>query len=205
MRGGVARFFSREILVTESVLTLPASPPRKLSIGVTRVPKIMKTFFEKDSLGNWNTLPPVPEDKIKNVNCHRFILYLVGKMTWEEMTSDAKAQKEAGREYIYSKQAMNISNEPFYPVNDKAELYSLADIYCKIDETYIGQILDTETDELAHSFLSTRELDNKYSCFDKPGFLYPFKIYELGELLDFVNKDGEKPYRNQKWRFITLK
>lgn len=176
-------------------------------VGPETVVKIIrfKPLYVKDSSGNWDTVPPVPEEKMRHVNCHRFILYVLGHMSWEEMTADSKAQREAGEEYIYGQQALSISDEPFTHVDSKESLYSLANKHCDVGRTYIGQVLDTQTGELAHSFLLTKKSDREYSCFDKPGFLYPFKMYELGELLNFVNKDGEKSYQNQKWRFIPLK
>ncbi|HUD04068.1 MAG TPA: hypothetical protein VMR73_01080 [Candidatus Paceibacterota bacterium] len=54
----------------------------------------MNKFLEKDVTGNWNTVPPIPDDKIKNVNCHKFALYVIGKISWEEMISNPDAQKK---------------------------------------------------------------------------------------------------------------
>jgi hypothetical protein len=164
----------------------------------------METFLERDSLGKWNTIPPVPADKIGNVNCHRFVLYVLKKMSWGEMVSDAKAQKEAGKEFTFGKTASMISNLEFTPINNSDELVLHLNQNCEIDKSYIGQILDTGTQELAHSFIIKKIKNNKFQCFDKPGFKYPFGIYGLEEIYDFVNKDGERPYKNQSWRVIPI-
>ncbi len=163
----------------------------------------MDKFLKRDAAGNWNTIPPVPDDKIQNVNCHKFVLYVIGRISWEEMISDA--QKESGIDFTFGEQARNISDIPYALVKNFESLYLLANTNCKSGESYIGQILDAETGEMAHSFIIEKQPNGKYTCFDKIGFKYPFSIHELGTMLDFVNKDGIKSYQNQKWRFVPLK
>jgi hypothetical protein len=165
---------------------------------------MINNFLTKDVDGNWNTIPPIPADKIKNVNCHKFVLYVIGKISWEEMFSDLQTQKDAGLDFTYGEQARSISNIPFTIVNDLQSLYALVDMTCNVEEHYVGQILDKESEEMAHSFIFKKETDGKYLCFDKQGFKYPFSIHELGTMLDFVNKDGVKSYQNQKWRFVYI-
>lgn len=164
----------------------------------------MNKFLEKDTDGNWNTVPPIPVDKIRNVNCHKFILYIINKISWDEMISDPKTVKE-GLDFTYGEQARTISDTSYTPIKDLGSLYSLANQSCEIGKAYVGQILDAQTNEMAHSFIITREQDNKYNCYDKQGFKYLFSVCELGTLLDFVNKDGEKSYQNQNWRFVPFK
>lgn len=162
-----------------------------------------KTFLAKDSDGNWNTIPPVPTDKINNVNCHKYILYALEKISFEEMISDPHTQSQ-DFDFTYSKKAGEISDALFVLVKSLKVLYALADKSTEIGKAYIGQILDAETNEMAHSFVMVREAESTYTCFDKQGFKYPFTVDELGTLLDFVNKDGVKSYHNQKWRFVPL-
>lgn len=162
-------------------------------------------FLKKDETDNWNTIPPVPTDKIKNVNCHKFILYVIGRLSWEEMISDSKVQEEKGFDFTFGDKAREISNMPFTMVRDIQSLYSLADKSCDLGKPYIGQILDSQTGEMAHSFIVEKAPDGIYTCLDKQGFKYPFSIHEMGKLLDFVNKDGVKSYQNQKWRFVPIK
>lgn len=137
----------------------------------------MKRFLEKDFNGNWNTIPPVHEDKLRDVNCHRFTLYTLGKMSWDEMVSDAGLQKEAGKEFIFSKAALEISDLEFHPINNLDDLVQYLSENCELDKYYIGQILDVGTQELAHSFIIQKTENNKFKCFDKPGFKYPFSVY----------------------------
>lgn len=164
----------------------------------------MKKFLEKDSRGNWNTLPPVPEDRLLDVNCHRFVLYTLGKMSWDEMVSNAKEQKEAGEEFIFNKAALEISSLEFTPINNLDKLVLYLNQNCEINKPYIGQILDVGTQELAHSFIIQKTENNKFECFDKPGFKYPFRVYDVKEIYEFINKDGEQPYKNQIWRVIQI-
>lgn len=164
----------------------------------------MKTFLEKDSLGKWNTLPPVPENMLGNVNCHRFILYVLNKISWDEMISNAKAQKEAGEEFIFGKDALAISDSKFTSINSFDELLHYLNKNCEVGKSYVGQILDIGTRELAHSFIIQPMNNNEFQCFDKPGFKYPFGVYGLREIYEFVNKDGEQPYKNQDWRVIEI-
>jgi|SRR3989344_6041847 len=163
---------------------------------------VMKKLLEKDFLGKWNTLPPVPEDKLGNVNCHKFVLYVIGKISWEEMVSDADEQKESGADFTFGEKARSISDTSFTPVEDLKSLLSLANESLDVGKCNVGQILDAQTGEMAHSFIIKRESDNKHICFDKPGFKYMFEINDLESILNFVNKNGEKSNQNQKWRFI---
>lgn len=164
----------------------------------------MKVFLEKDSRGNWNTIPPVPEDKLGNVNCHRFVLYTLGKITWNQMVSDAKAQKETGEDFIFGKAALEISDGEFTSIEDLDHLIQYMNQNCEVGKSYVSQILDVETKELAHSFIIQKINKNEYLCFDKPGFKYPFDVYGLEDIYEFVNKDGEHPYKNQGWRLIPI-
>jgi hypothetical protein len=158
----------------------------------------------QDGEGNRNTIPPVPADKLKNVNCHKFVLYAIGALSWEDMISNPNVQKEAGLDYTFGEKLKGLSDIPFTLILDKQQLYALASGQCAIGQKCVGEILDTETKEMAHSFILEREDENTYTCFDKQGFKYPFNVCELGELLDFVNKDGVKAYQNQEWRFVKI-
>lgn len=152
--------------------------------------KMKDKFLIKDEVGNWNTIPPVPSEKIRNVNCHKFVLYVTGHISWEEMVSDSQVQKDAGLDFTFGEKVRSTSDAPFTLVKDAQSLYSLADMNCEVEKSYIGQVLDAETGEMAHSFIIERGSDGKYMCFDKQGFKYPFSVHELGTMLDFVNKDG---------------
>lgn len=161
-------------------------------------------ILKKDSLDKWNTIPPISEDKIVNVNCHKFILYVIGKISWEEMTSNVQEQKDSGIDFTFGEIAKKISDKPFNYINNLESLILLANKDCKMEKCYIGQILDSQTKEMAHSFIIKRELD-KYICFDKPGFKYQFNVSNLEKILNFINKDGERSNLNQEWRFIPFK
>jgi len=120
------------------------------------------------------------------------------------MVSDANAQRDAGKDFIFGEIARKISDIPFLHIKDLESLALLANKKCEIGKVYVGQILDAQNEEMAHSFIVRRELNNKYICFDKPGFKYPFEVSDFETILNFVNKDGEKSYQNQKWRFVPI-
>lgn len=164
----------------------------------------MNTFLQRDSNGDWNTVPPVPTEKIKNVNCHKFVLYTIGKISWEEMISDPSEQQAKGNDFTFGENIRSISNIPYTLIKDQESLTELAQKSCALGKTCVGQILDVQTKEMAHSFIVTRESENDYVCFDKPGFKYPFAVSDLNTILNFVNKDGEQSNKNQEWRFVPL-
>lgn len=164
----------------------------------------MNKFLEKDTDGNWNTIPPVPSPKIKNVNCHKFVLYSIGIISWEEMVSDPSEQKTAGKDFTFGKQVRLISDLPYTLTRNEKELAIFAQEKCEIGNTYVGQILDIQTGEMTHSFLVKKESEDTYTCFDKSGFKYPFMVSDLNTILNFVNKDGEQQNKNQKWRLTLL-
>ena len=120
------------------------------------------------------------------------------------MVSDVRLQKESGIDFTFGETARNISNTEFTTIKDLPSLILIANKNCKIGNTYVGQILDAQTGEMAHSFIIQRESKDKYVCFDKPGFKYPFNMSDLEKILNFVNKDGEKSNQNQKWRFVPI-
>lgn len=164
----------------------------------------MNKFLEKDINVNWNTIPPVPVEKVMNVNCHKFVLYAIGQISWEEMISDPSVQKAMGTDFTFGEKIQSISDITYTLIKDEEELNLLAQKNCEIGKVYISQILDVETKEMAHSFLVKRESKDKYVCFDKPGFKYPFTVSDANTILNFVNKDGEQPNKNQEWRFVPL-
>lgn len=157
-----------------------------------------KEFLQKDSLGKWNTNPPVPKELLKNINCHKFALYFLGKITREEMISDPSKQKAEGLDFTYGIQALAISSIAFVPIKTADELMNFAKRACNIGEIYVGQILDAETSEAAHSFIVERN-EKGFVCFDKAGFKTDFGVYEIKDLFQYEN------YHNQKWRFVPLK
>ncbi len=164
----------------------------------------MNTFLHQDPTGAWNSIPPIPADKISNVNCHKFVLYVLGRISWDDMVSDPHTQKEAGTDFTFGAQAQAISDIPFIPIGSTEALYALADATCEPGQPYIGQIHDADTGEMAHSFIIERTPTGKYVCYDKLGFKHPFGLHELGVILDFINKEGVKSYQNQKWRFVRI-
>lgn len=164
----------------------------------------MNTFLEKDINGDWNTLPSVPTDKIRNVNCHKFVLYIIGKISWEDMISDPSEQQKAGIEFTFGEKIRTISDTSYNLVKNEQDLTLLAQKSSEVGKTYVGQVLDAETKEMAHSFIVTRESENAYICYDKPGFKYPFAVSNLDAILNFMNKDGEQSNKNQMWRFIPM-
>ena len=159
----------------------------------------MKVFLEKDSSGSWNTVPPVPADKIKNVNCHKFVLWEIGRITWDELISDNK-----NGDFTFGEKVRGISDVTFKHIESYESLLSFVDQSCAVSKDYIGQIRDAETGEMAHSFILRKESNNEYICFNKPGFKYTFEVGNLESILNFVNKDGEKSNQNQDWRFIPV-
>lgn len=164
----------------------------------------MNKFLEKDLSSNWNTIPPVPAERVKNVNCHKFVLYAIGKISWKEVISDPSAYQSTEVDFTFGEKICSISNIPYTFIKDQESLMMLARKNCEIGKTYVGQILDVQTKEMAHSFVVTRESENDYICFDKPGFKYPFAVSDLNTILNFVNKDGEQSNKNQEWRFVPI-
>ncbi len=153
--------------------------------------EVVNKFLQKDLTGQ------------ESVNCHKFVLYVLGKMSWAEMVADSP-KIPAGDDFTFGKSAREISDIPFVPVENLENLHSLADKNCEPGQAYIGQILDAETGEMAHSFIVERAANGTYTCYDKPGFKYPFSVGGLEKIYNFVNKNGEKSYQNQKWRFVTM-
>jgi hypothetical protein len=162
----------------------------------------MDEFLKIDESGNWNTIPPVPLDKINNVNCHKFVLYEIGKISWEDMTSDPSEQQEKGIDFTFGEKIRSISDISYNLIENEESLVEFVQKNCEIGRVYVGQILDAKTGEMAHSFIVKRKSENEYVCFDKPGFKYPFIVCDLNTILNFVNKDGERSNMNQEWRFV---
>jgi len=164
----------------------------------------INTFLEKDSNSSWNTVPPVAVEKVKNVNCHKFVLYAIGKISWEEMVSYPAEQQAKNIDFTFGEKIRSISDIPYTFIESKESLVVLAQKNCEIGKIYVGQILDAQTEEMGHSFILRRESEDEYICFDKPGFKYPFTVCDLDTILNFVNKYGELSNKNQKWRFVLL-
>ncbi len=139
-----------------------------------------------------------------DINCHKALLYFLGRITLDELGSDAKLQKEQKQDFIFADKALEISDKEFTSIENVQELKEFVEQSCEKDFVYVGQILDAQTGELGHSFILGKNKDEQFLCFDKAGFKYPFGIYALETLFDFINKDGERPYHNQKWRIIPL-
>jgi len=163
----------------------------------------MNRFLKKDQTGNWNTVPPVPADKVVNINCHKFVLYVIGRISYEIMISDPKNKR--GNDFTFGDEALSISNIPFTPIKDLESLHLLAEKSCDMGKSYVGQIRDAQTGEAAHSFIVERDLNGKYTCNEKRGFKHSFSVHDLDTILNFVNKDGEKSNQNQNWRFVPMK
>ncbi len=164
-------------------------------------------FLKKDESGTWNTSPAVPEEMLPNVNCHKFVLFALGKISFDELKSDPAEMKKSDPAFdvAYAGKALEISDAGFTAVPDATSLIALADRECGAGKTCVGQIKDSKTGEMAHSFIVEKDLDGKYMCQEKMGFKhYPFEVREIGSLLEFVNDKGEKSYQNQLWRFIPL-
>jgi len=159
---------------------------------------MLEKFLSKDSAGNWNTIPPVSDKQKEDINCHKFVLYAISNITRDELVSDATAQKKSGQDFTFGKKALAISQKEFTLIADPKHLRDFADKNCAQGVVYVGQILDAETGEAAHSFLMDKMSDGTYKCADKAGFKYPFAVYSLEDLFKFEN------YHNQKWRFIPL-
>ncbi|MEN9621916.1 MAG: hypothetical protein RLZZ67_350 [Candidatus Parcubacteria bacterium] len=165
----------------------------------------MDTFLHKDTSGTWNTIPPIPSDLLPNVNCHKFVLHAIGKISYHEMVSNPKFQKEnfPHFDFTYGKKALEISRKEFTPISNTTDLYTLAEKDCGSHSVCIGQIRDSKSGEMAHSFIIEKDSSGKYMCYEKTGFKqYPFTVHELGNLLEFINDKGERSYQNQEWRFI---
>ncbi len=163
----------------------------------------MNKILTRDIKGAWNTDPPTPTDKINNVNCHKFVLYAIGRISWEEMISDPEEQRVIGIDFTFGNKILSISDCEYKLIIDEENLQKLAN-NCEIGKFYIGQVRDAQTEEMAHSFILKRESDSGYVCFDKPGFKYPFAVSDLASIINFVNKDGEQSNKNQLWRFVPL-
>lgn len=121
------------------------------------------------------------------------------------MISDPSEQQVKGVDFTFGEKIRSISDIPYALVESEESLTKLAQKDCEISKVYVGQILDIQTGEMAHSFMVTRESENNYICFDKPGFKYPFAMSDLNDILNFVNKDGEQSNKNQNWRFVPIK
>ena len=150
---------------------------------------------EFDGLWGIEELVSVPNPQ--DVNCHKAVLYLAGFISYEELTSDSKTQRELGLNFTFGNKSRGISDKEFILISDENKLYGFATKECTEPIPYIGQILDVEDNELAHSFI-LRKSGNDFICFDKAGFKTDFSTYKLEELLHFNN------YQNQLWRFLPL-
>ena len=164
----------------------------------------MNSTLKQQPNGDWNAVPPVPAEKINNVNCHKFVLYSIGQISWDELISDPKEQKIASLDFTYNDKVKEISHLPFTYIEDFEALISLANSSCVSERRYVGQIQDSKTYEMAHSFIIVRNSTGDFVCYDKPGFKYPFAVHGLSEIYNFVNKDGEKSNQNQNWRFVPI-
>lgn len=165
----------------------------------------MNTYLIKDRNGVWNTDIPVPADRMSNVNCHKFVLYALDRISWDEMVSDPSQQKAEGKDFTYGNVAQTISSKDFKVIHDAKSLLRLATESCPVGKRCVGQALDVQDKKLAHSFIIERQHDGSFVCFDKQGFKnYPFSVHDLVSLLGFVNDRGELSYRNQAWRFFEI-
>ncbi len=136
-----------------------------------------------------------------SINCHKFVLYCEGLISKEELYSHPS---DASQDFTYREKALALSDQDFILITDINELKVLANKYCMDEQLCIGQILDAVDGKLAHSFLVGKEsVTNRFISIDKIGFKHhPFSVQELSTFLDRTNKDGEKNYQNQKWRFL---
>jgi hypothetical protein len=168
---------------------------------------MMDTYLQKDSDGNWNLVPPVSPELLRNINCHKFILFVMGTISRDELLLDPKVQKanDPTIDFTFGKKALGISQKEFVLISNTEQLLNFANKECQEGKAYVGQVLDANTGELAHSFIVEKNSKGKFVCFDKVGFKhYPFSVHNLESLLDFVNEKGEKSYQNQKWRFVSI-
>jgi hypothetical protein len=132
----------------------------------------------------------------ENINCHKAVLYLVGLISYEELIADPRQQQDTN--FTFRERALRISNAKFAPVTNPEELLNLAENGCESGNLYVGQILDNETNELAHSYIVFKNNEGVCIGFDKAGFKEAFSVYELSQLLAFKN------YQNQGWRFVSI-
>ena len=164
-------------------------------------------YLRNDDAGVLNIIPPASPEELRNINCHKFVLFVVGSMSRAEMLSDSKAEVLADPhfDFTFGKKILALSQKEFTPISRAKDLIDLAGRECDEGKMYIGQIQDAETGGAAHSFIVERNLDGTFNCFGKEGFKHhPFRTHSLESLLDFVNEKGEKSYQNQLWRFFPL-
>ncbi len=133
----------------------------------------------------------------KFINCHKATLYIADTISYSELIADPQPLRDRGEDYWYSERAKGVSDIPFLPITDTCDLQDRAAVACAKYSPCIGQILDTDTGELAHSFLIV-STSLGLVCFDKSGFKEPFTTYSIEELLEKPN------YQNQAWRFVPL-
>ena len=156
-----------------------------------------------NQIGKGIEIPAILAERMKSaltfkkqgeINCHKAILYLLGRITLEEVDLD----------FTFGKRVLEISDKEFISVKTVGELKAFVNQNCKGGLLYVGQILDAETGEVAHSFIVGKELNDeqdnpsRFICFDKAGFKFSFGVYEIEKLFEFEN------YHNQKWRFLPL-
>lgn len=132
----------------------------------------------------------------ENINCHKATLYLCGLITYEELIFDPRKQQDI--DFTFREKALKISSKPFTTISSSSELQNLAEKECNVGIVYIVQILDTETNELAHSGIAFKTAKVEVITLDKAGFKGEFSICEISELLTLKN------YQNQDWRFVAL-
>ncbi len=168
---------------------------------------LIDKYLQKDDSDNWNLIPPVSLELLRNINCHKFVLFVIGAISRDELLTDPKTQKanDPTIDFTFGKKALAISQKEFTSISNVENLLNVANKECQGGKAYVGQILDAKTGELAHSFIVEKNSDRKFVCFEKTGFKhYPFNVHGLESLLDFVNEKGEKSYQDQKWRFVEL-
>lgn len=159
---------------------------------------MIEKYLALDANNELNLIPPVSADVSRNINCHKFALFVAGVISRDDMVSDARAQKAAGEDFTFGKKAAALSIKEFKAIPDIETLLEFARESCREDKPYIGQIRDVETGEMAHSFVVEKDSEGSFRCFDKAGFKTSFGQYGIEDLFQYEN------YRNQEWRFIPL-
>lgn len=150
---------------------------------------------------------------LKNVNCHKAVLYMLKKISKEQLLSDPEETTDAGTgdAYSFEKEARALSDRPFEQMDELADLEAMLAAECAPGEWGVCQAL--VYDGSMHTFIfgltpedrsARSRIRDRIVCAEKVGFGDDeFRVSTLEEIFNYRNKgQDQSPYGSAKWRFI---
>ncbi len=116
--------------------------------------------------------------ELMEMNCHKTVLFVLGLINKHQLRAPATKNVPTGE------MAHNISSRNFVEMKNMGELRNLAAQTCLEGELCVGQMQNSDTGEVIHSFLLGRAQVQQDSpvfvCFEKEGYGdSTFHVYEL--------------------------